>query len=147
MPYTTPFPPPRQGLRAAAAQRAQERLDTRLAELRELAPLLSLLDREAQALETLGLTLEPETINLARERVGSSPTLRAVLRLYTGGTLEDPAKARAWIDALAGLGFSFVSQDDRPLRFPSVLLRKGLLLVRVDVPLAAAVQTTPARVA
>lgn len=133
MPYLPPFTEPARSLQAEAIRRARRRYLERLAELRELTAPLAQLDQDLAALAELGLTVEPEALSLARERVGSGGSLRAVVRFFTGGHFCCPVQAQRWIDALAGLGFAYVSQDDRA-PFPTVLLRKGMLHVRIDLP-------------
>lgn len=134
MPYLPDFAPaPARSLQAEAIRAARRRYLQRLAELRELTAPLAQLDADLPALADLGLALEPEALTLARERVGSGDTLRAVVRVFTGGPFCCPVQAQRWIDALAGLGYGYVTQDDRA-PFPTVLLRKGLLHVRIDLP-------------
>ena len=133
MPYLPAFTEPARSLQAEATRSARRRYLERVAELRELTAPLSQLDQDHAALAELGLAIEPEAVGLARERVGSSDTLRPVVRLFTGGHFCCPLQAQHWLDALAGLGFTYVSQDDRG-PFPTVLLRKGLLHVRIDLP-------------
>lgn len=140
MPYLPDFHPQPASLRAAAARRARGRLDARLIELRTLASPLAMLDQEVPALAELGLAVDPDALGACRERVGSGDTLRSVLRLYTGGAFQDATLTQRWIDALVGLGFAYVSQDDAKT-FPSVLLRKGLLHIRIDLPREQAAQT------
>lgn len=143
MPYLPDFQSqPQRSLQAEATRRARTLYLQRLAELRELAAPLALLDQDTPALAGLGLQLDPGAICLARERVGSGGALRAVVRLYTGGHFACPKQAQHWLDALAGLSYAYVAQDDRP-PFPTVLLRKGLLHVRIDLP-RPAVQTSAA---
>jgi hypothetical protein len=124
---------PARTLQAAAALQAQRRYLQRLAELREMASPLAQLDEEHARLAEWGLSVDPGTLYLARERVGAGLTLRTVVRLYTANSLADANSAQTWLDALASCGFNYVSQDDDPY-MPSVLLRKGLLHVRIDMP-------------
>lgn len=134
MPYLPDFiAQPARSLQAEATRAARRRCLLRLAELRELTAPLAQLDQDLPALAELGLAIEPEALTLARERVGSGETLRPVVRLFTGGPFCCPVQAQRWIDALASLGFAYVAQDDRA-PFPTVLLRKGLLHVRIDLP-------------
>ncbi|MCL4695485.1 MAG: hypothetical protein KJ023_00260 [Burkholderiaceae bacterium] len=124
---------PRTSLQAQAALAAQRRYLLRLQELRELSAALAQLDEEQARLADAGLRVDPGALYLARERVGSGDTLRSVVRLYTGGTAAPEGHAERWLAALYGCGFGYVSHDDGP-HLPSVLLRKGVLHVRICLP-------------
>ena len=102
MPYLPAFTEPARSLQAEATRSARRRYLERVAELRELTAPLSQLDQDHAALAELGLAIDPDAVGLARERVGSSDTLRPVVRLFTGGHFCCPLQAQHWLDALAG---------------------------------------------
>lgn len=134
MPTLSAFPtPPARPLHAEAALQAQRRYLQRLQELRELSSPLAQLDAEQHHLAEWGLQVDPASLYLARERVGSGNTLRNVVRLYTASPLAPAETPQRWLDALHAAGFAYVSHDDGP-HAPSVLVRKGLLHLRIDLP-------------
>lgn len=124
---------PARSLQVAAALQAQRRYLQRLHELRELSSPLAQLDEEHERLAEWGLQVDPASLYLARERVGTGNSLRNVVRLYTASPLAPAGTAQRWLDALHAAGFSYLSHDDGP-HAPSVLLRKGMLHVRIDLP-------------
>jgi len=119
-------------LQAEAQARATEAFNRRTAELKELAPLLAKLDELRPALEERGCTLYTDTITLERESLsgGYGDPRHKVLRLQTSGWF-DKAKPRRFITALQDLGFKTLSTKPGP--YGSALLRKGTLLLRVDL--------------
>lgn len=119
-------------LQAEAQARATEAFNRRTAELKELAPLLARLDELRPALEERGCTLYTDTITLEREHLSGSyhDPRHKVLRLQTSGWY-DKAKPRRFITALQDLGFKTLSTKPGP--YGSALLRKGPLLMRVDL--------------
>jgi hypothetical protein len=135
---------PARSLQTAAALQAQRRYLQRVQELRELASPLAQLDEEHERLAAWGLQIDPASLYLARERVGTGNTLRNVVRLYTASPLAPEGTAQRWLDALHAAGFSYLSRDDGP-HAPSVLLRKGLLHVRIDLPRAVQASATAER--
>lgn len=121
-----------QSLQAEAQARATETFKRRTAELKELAPLLARLDELRPALEERGCTLYTDNITLERESMsgGYGTPRHKVLRLQTSGWC-DKTKPRRFITALQDLGFKTLST--RPGPYGSALLRKGSLLLRVDL--------------
>lgn len=128
-PAATRRPP---SLLAEAQARATEAFNRRQAELKELAPLLARLDELRPALADQGCTLYTDNISLHTERLagGYSGPRSKVLRLSTTSWF-DKAKPHRFIAALQGLGLKIVSTTPGP--YGSALLRKGPLLLRVDL--------------
>lgn len=119
-------------LQEEAQARATEAFNRRTAELKELAPLLARLDELRPALADQGCTLYTDNISLHTERLlgGFSGPRSKVLRLMTN-SWYDKAKPHRFIEALQGLGLKIVSTTPGP--YGSALLRKGPLLLRVDL--------------
>lgn len=119
-------------LHEEAQARATEAFNRRMAELAALAPLLAQLQELRPALEERGCTLYTDTITLERESLsgGYSMPRHKVLRLQTSGWC-DKSKPRRFLTALQDLGLKVVST--RPAPYGSALLRKGALLLRVDL--------------
>jgi hypothetical protein len=140
MPYLPDFPArPRRSLQTAGALQAQRRYLLRLQELRDLAAPLAQLDEEHERLAEFGLSVDPSALYLARERVGCGNSLRNIVRLYTASPLAPAGTTQRWLDAFHAAGFAYVSHEEGPHQ-PTVLMRKGLLHLRIDLP-RAAVQT------
>lgn len=134
------------GLQAQAEDAANADHNRRMAELQRLAPLLALLDPHMAGLRALGLDLSPDNLGLQHEHIGGRRM--RVLRAQTGGLFNDIKRMCDWLEALKALGFAEVSRTDSQ-HYPTALLRRGTLLLRVDVlrkPLAASIHPpTPAQ--
>lgn len=130
------------GLRVQAEAAAASTYKHRTAELEALAPLLLQLDQFMPGLRALGLDLAPRELRLVHEYVGNCK--RRVLRADTCGVFHDSKRICSWLEALRALDFTEVSRSHCP-HLPTALMRRGTLLLRVDVlrtPPAAA--TAPA---
>ena len=143
MPSTEPSR--RVGLQAAAEAHANEVHTRRLAELQAMAPLLAKLDALCPALEARGLYVTPDNLSLYRETVcGANARVRhRVLRLQTG-LFSTSETTQRWLTALLDMGFETLSATSGV--YPTALLRKGTLLIRLDVPPAYAQQLAAAEV-
>lgn len=120
-------------LKAEAQARAVETYNRRVAELEALAPLLAHLEELRPALQAdHGCTIYPDNITLSRESLsgGYGDPRHKVLRLQTSGWF-DKTKPLRFITALQALGLKIVSTTPGP--YGSALLRKGPLLMRVDL--------------
>lgn len=121
-----------QTLKAEAQARAVETYNRRVAELDALAPLLTKLEELRPALAERGCTLYTDNITLERESLvgGYGEPRHKVLRLITDSWC-DKATPRRFMAALIDLGLHVVST--RPGPYGSALLRKGPLLIRVNL--------------
>lgn len=131
------------GLQAQAEEAANAEHNRRMAEIKALAPLLAQLDPHMPGLRALGLDINPDAMVLRHEHVGHR-RLR-VLRVQTGGLFSDAKRICTWLEALHALGFAEVSRD--ACAYPTALLRRGHLLLRVDAlrqPPAATAAQPPA---
>lgn len=120
-------------LLAQAKDQANQEHNRRIAELTALAPALEKLDAYVPQLEAQGLRFYTHNLSLRREALAEGArTHRRVVRLHTDGySLADKAASTAkWFKALNGLGFATVSTE--PGLYPTALLRKGALLLRID---------------
>jgi hypothetical protein len=122
-------------LLARAEQLAIEQHQRRMAELRDLAPLLARLEELLPALAQRGLEVGVSDYSLkldSHQPTGFMGKRLKVIRLHTRGLLANDARVMKWLDAFRELGFTEVERSNGV--YPSALLRKGHLLVRVDVP-------------
>jgi hypothetical protein len=118
------------GLQAQLEDAANGDHNRRMAEIQAMAPLLALLDPHMPGLRALGLDLSPDNLGLAHEHIGGRRL--KVLRAQTGGLFNDIRRTCEWLEALRALGFAEISRTDSA-HYPTALLRRGHLLVRVDV--------------
>jgi hypothetical protein len=129
---------PAQRLLARAAAHAVEDYQRREAELRELGPALAHLDEFVPALAARGLEIGISDYSLKLEHYYPSGSILGrklkVVRLHTRGIVTSDARVAKWITALEELGFKEIERSTGS--YPTVLLRKGPLLVRVDAPVA-----------
>jgi hypothetical protein len=128
---------PPTSLHARAVAWADEEHARRLAELRELAPLMDRLDELAPALKARGIELHLYVSDWSIKLDHYQPTgyfgkRLKVLRLNTRGLLSSDERPRKWLQALTELGFTEIERSGSV--YPTALLRKGHLLLRVDAP-------------
>lgn len=129
------------GLQAQAEEAANGNNNRRMAELQALAPLLALLDPFMPGLRALGLDLEPTDLWLAHEQIGHRRW--RVLRARTSGVfMSDIKRICDWMEALKALGFTEISRADGA--YPTALLRRGAMLIRVDALRTPPAATAPA---
>lgn len=121
-------------LRAEAEAQATEIHSRRLAELAALAPLLAHLDALRPELTARKLTIYPVSVSLRRERLtgGYSGPHTKVLRLTTDAMFDHSRPSR-WLAALRELGLRVLDFDKTGCSYGTVLLRKGPLVMRVDL--------------
>jgi hypothetical protein len=134
-------------LQAQAEQHANEAHSRRLAELRELAPLLARLDELVPALAERRLNVYPENLSLQRLRTGDLLGPRHKVLRITGAFSLYRSERPAWYEAFRALGFRVVKHDAASTTYPTAVLRKGPLLVCVDLTRSEAEQllaSTPA---
>lgn len=135
--------PPRTLLAQAEAQ-ANEDHNRRLAELRELQPLLQRMDELRPALSALGLTLHPSDLQLSSYFVNGDYTKRRkVLRLHSRSFLGDQQPQR-WVSALAELGFREIKRSGSV--YPTAVMQRGHLLLEIDVPRCPEAATASSKV-
>lgn len=131
-------------LLAQAQERADEEHSRRLAELRELAPLLQKLDELQPQLAQHGLAIHPGDIHLGWYHLnGSYGQRRKLVRLYSISFSRD-AYAQRWLDALAELGFRELRRSGGV--YPTAVLQRGHLLLEVDAPAGGEARAAVAKV-
>lgn len=121
-------------LLAEAETKANETHSRRLAELQALAPLLAHLDALRPELTARKLTINPDCISLRKESLGVGAPYHKVLRLQVDAMFDKTRPAR-WLAALLELGLRVVDFDKEGI-YPLVLLRKGPLLIRMELAAA-----------
>lgn len=121
-------------LKAEAETQANEIHSRRMAELAALAPLLAHLDALRPELTARKLTIYPDSVSLRRERLtgGYSGPHTKVLRLTTDAMFDHSRPSR-WLAALRELGLRVLDFDKTGCSYGTVLLRKGPLVMRVDL--------------
>lgn len=120
-------------LKAEAETQANEIHSRRLAELDALAPLLAHLDALRPELTARKLPIYPDSLSLRRERLtgGYGGPQTKVLRISTDAFFDHSRPSR-WLAALLELGLR-VLDFDHDGSYPTVLLRRGPLVLRVDL--------------
>lgn len=117
-------------LHAKCEQHANEVHSRRLAELAGLAPMLARLDEVVPMLKQHGLEVHPERVGLRRRYDGMR--WHNGLRITTSWFHNSPS-TKAWLAALQAAGFRCVEADPAGSAYPTAWLKRGHLLVCVDV--------------
>ena len=125
----------------AAIKKAERAHAERLHELEDLQPLLAQLEQFLPLLESQGLHVSPDMLAARQERLRRdvNAPVHTVLRLRTrgllGGQFGGEEKALDWWRTFTrSLDFSCINVDAQGSVWPTALLRRGKLLMRVDLP-------------
>lgn len=131
-------------LLALAEQQANDEHSRRLAELRELQPLLARLDELQPRLAQHGLAIHPNDIHLGWYHPnGNYRQRRKLVRLFDL-SFSRHAQAQRRLDALAELGFRELRRSGS--LYPTAVLQRGHLLLEVDVPAPSDIGAATAKV-
>lgn len=103
----------------------------RLAELQALEPLLAHLDALRPELTARKLTIYPDCLGLRKESLGVGGPYHKVLRLQVDAMFDKTRPVR-WLAAFQELGLRVVDFDKAGV-YPTALLRKGPLLIRMEL--------------
>jgi hypothetical protein len=120
-------------------QQADDIHARRSAEIKQLAPLLARFEELVPALAERGLKVHAEMFSRRNTYVsdGYGPR-RNVLRIAMPMFMDNQTGTQRWLDAFTALGFSIVKASDANTAWPNATLKRGHLLVNIDVPRAPA---------
>lgn len=118
-------------LRAQAEELANQTHSRRLAELQAMDPLLQHLEALCPQLQAAGVQLYAENLSLMHLTVAG--VRRKVLRVPSYFSSGPNSQMALWVKALLAHGFAPVRCDEPGRPYPTAVLRRGPLLVCVDV--------------
>lgn len=127
----------RQPLAIEMRHHADEIYTRRLAEIKAIEPLLARLDEILPALEERGLKVYADSLGLWGW-YDDACRRRHALRITYPMSSDNQAGAQRWFDALTEIGFKVIKRSDSDSVYPTAVLKRGHLLVNINMPLAPA---------